>query len=62
MAAYRAHIRLGITLHEPDHDAVPALAITHGLSAYDACYLWLAHQLNAPLLTLDTRLAAAART
>ena len=62
MTAYRTRTLLGITLHEVDHDAVPALAVGHGLSAYDACYLWLARHLNAPLLTLDARLATAAQS
>ena len=62
LAAYGARTLLGITLHEVDHDAVLRLAIGHGLSAYDACYLWLARHLDSPLLTLDTRLATAAQS
>lgn len=52
---------LGITLHPVA--AVPAfdLAARYGLTAYDAAYLALAAQLHCPLLTFDTRLAAAAR-
>lgn len=61
MTAYGARTLLGITLYEVDHDAVLALAVGHRLSAYDACYLWLARHLDAPLLTLDARLAAVAR-
>jgi predicted nucleic acid-binding protein len=37
-----------------------ALMVEHGLSAYDAIYLALAESLDAQLLTLDERLAAAA--
>jgi predicted nucleic acid-binding protein len=37
-----------------------ALALEHGLSAYDASYLALAHSLDVPLVTADRRLARAA--
>jgi predicted nucleic acid-binding protein len=43
-----------------DFNATWRLARTHGLSAYDACYLELAMRLNLPLVTLDERLRAAA--
>jgi len=43
------------------HGEVLDLARASGLTAYDASYLWLAQQLNAELVTLDRRLAAAAR-
>ena len=33
------------------------LALTHGLSVYDACYLTLARALGATLVTADRRLA-----
>ena len=57
---------------EPDDDlrielhAVPplplhALAMSSGLSAYDAAYLSVAAELQAPLSTLDQRLAQAAQ-
>lgn len=36
-------------------EALP-LSITYGISAYDACYVALAQQNNAPLLTQDQRL------
>jgi predicted nucleic acid-binding protein len=35
------------------------LAEATGLTAYDASYLWLARTLNAELVTLDRKLAAA---
>lgn len=38
-----------------------ALAVRFSLSAYDAAYLALADQIKAPLLTLDQRLAEAAK-
>ena len=50
-----------IALHPVDPLAVLALAFDTGLTAYDAAYLWLAHELNVPLVTLDKKLAAAAR-
>lgn len=42
-------------------DAVVGLAERHRLSAYDAAYLWLARELDAELVTLDDKLAKAAR-
>ena len=46
-----------------DHDAVLALALATGLTAYDASYLWLSRHLGAELVTLDRQLMAeAART
>lgn len=41
---------------------VTALAMTTGLSAYDASYLWLAMSRDAELVTLDGRLAAVNQT
>ena len=40
--------------------AVLDLALSTGLTAYDAAYLWLARHLDADLVTLDSDLAAAA--
>lgn len=37
------------------------LAVQYGLTAYDAAYLWLAGNLQAPLATFDAALGAAAR-
>jgi predicted nucleic acid-binding protein len=49
-----------------DRHPVPAaaaleLAQRYGLTPYDAAYLWLAEQLEAPLVTFDARLGEAAR-
>ncbi len=41
--------------------AILTLAMTHGLSSYDATYLALALSERLPLATLDKKLAAAAR-
>ncbi|GJL64808.1 MAG: ribonuclease VapC [Nitrospirales bacterium] len=37
------------------------LAEQNALTAYDAAYLWLANTLDCPLITLDRKLAKAAR-
>ena len=42
--------------------ATVRLAEVHGLSVYDAAYLELAQRTRLPLATLDTALAAAARS
>ena len=43
-----------------DHAAALRLADEHGITVYDAAYLWLARELNAELVTLDRKLEAAA--
>ena len=59
--AYDDLARLEIDLHPVALRAALSLAHATGLSFYDACYLWLARSLDAELVTLDRRLAAAAR-
>ena len=44
-----------------DRDAVAELARKSRLSYYDPAYLWLARELDAELVTLDDKLAKAAR-
>ncbi|MFI5387588.1 MAG: hypothetical protein ACHQ50_15885 [Fimbriimonadales bacterium] len=46
-----------------DASAVVAadLAVRLGLTAYDAAYVWVAHSLDAELVTLDRRLEKAHR-
>lgn len=51
---------LRIELHAVAATDLHALALAHGLTAYDAAYLALAKALNAPLLTFDLKLADAA--
>ena len=45
-----------------DHSAVLRLALEKGLTAYDASYLYVARLLDAPLVTFDQRLGAAAQS
>jgi len=52
---------LGLDLEPVGFDQLPALAEQHGLSCYDAAYLWLALAHRAPLVTFDRKLAAAYR-
>jgi len=49
-----------IELVAVDHGEVVHLALQQALSTYDASYLWLSRQRQAPLLTLDKKLAARA--
>lgn len=56
---YRLLNELRIEIAEPDWDSLPVLAREWDLTAYDAAYLQLALRRNLPLVTLDSRLAAA---
>jgi predicted nucleic acid-binding protein len=58
-AAFRLAHRLRVETIAVDHSATMDLAEATGLTAYDASYLWLARALDAELVTLDRRLAAA---
>ena len=51
---------MSIELRPVDPVGIVLIALSTGLSAYDASYLWLARHLGAGLITLDRRLAAAA--
>ncbi len=53
---------MDISLHPLRALEVVSLALRYQLSGYDAAYLWLAAELNAPLATFDEKLAAAALT
>jgi len=52
--------RLRIELVEVDATETLNLAEAAKLTVYDGCYLWLARQLDAELVTLDRALAKAA--
>ena len=58
-AAFRLAHRLRVETVAVDHAAIVDLAETTGLTAYDASYLWLTRALDAELVTLDQKLAAA---
>ena len=49
-----------VTLHPVRIGEVSQLAQRYQLSVYDACYLWLAAELNTELATWDKKLADAA--
>lgn len=55
------YLSMKIELYPVQPDQVLALAIKYQLSAYDACYLWLAAELKAPLATFDGQLGRAAQ-
>lgn len=61
LACLNAYAALDIERHPVQLGPVLALAQRYQLTAYDAAYLWLAEQLQAPLATFDAQLAAAAR-
>jgi predicted nucleic acid-binding protein len=50
---------LDIQYHDVPAVAAAALALSTGLTGYDASYLWLARELGAVLVTLDAKLQAA---
>lgn len=51
--------QIAIEFVEVDHPRVVALANDNDLTTYDASYLWLAQELHAELVSLDTRLLKA---
>ena len=53
---------LGAAIESCDVDLVAAsnLGLDHGLTVYDASYIWLARQRNAGLVTLDRQMARVA--
>ena len=54
--AFRLAFRLPIAIRDVDYGETVNLALKNNLTTYDASYLWLAHQLGAELVTLDTEL------
>jgi predicted nucleic acid-binding protein len=59
-AAFHLAHRLRVETVAVEHTAIVDLAEATGRTAYDASYLWLARALDAELVTLDRKLAAAA--
>ena len=59
ISAFRLWRRLGIEEIAIDYEATVELALTIGVTAFDAGYLWLARRLDATLITLDRQLAQA---
>ena len=57
-AAFGALSALDLKLHDVDVAATLQLAERHQITFYDASYLWLALSVDAPLVSLDARLAA----
>ena len=53
---------LGLRFRGINQEEVVTLGLKTGLTAYDASYLWLARKLDMPLVTLDRKLAAHAKT
>jgi predicted nucleic acid-binding protein len=58
-AALASLRQLDLRLHDVDVPQTLALAEHHVLSFYDASYLWLARELGASLVSLDSRLTSA---
>jgi len=61
LAAFGLIDRLDIEMTSVDLADVIVLAQDTGLTVYDASYLWLARLLKCELVTLDKRLASAAK-
>ena len=58
-AAFKLRGQVALEEVGVDHDETLEAATATGLTAYDASYLWLARQLGAELVTLDSQLAKA---
>jgi predicted nucleic acid-binding protein len=54
--AFDLALHLSIRTYDADPYQVLDLALDHGLTAYDAAYLWLAESLGAELVTLNAHL------
>jgi len=59
LLSLQAGLKLPISRVAAPGAEVFMLAMETGLTAYDACYLWLARSRDAELVTLDRALAAA---
>lgn len=56
--ALEAALSMDIRWRDVDHVAVLRLALAHGITSYDASYLYLARALGLDLVTFDERLKA----
>jgi predicted nucleic acid-binding protein len=56
LEALSAGLKLEIQLVDVDYVAVVELAVAAGLTAYDACYLYVCSALDIPLTTFDETL------
>jgi predicted nucleic acid-binding protein len=60
VSAVEALVSLDLERHAIAPGDMLELAVQYGITAYDAAYLWLAGNLQAPLATFDAALGAAA--
>jgi predicted nucleic acid-binding protein len=58
-AQLRTALAITVTHFDVNYLEVFALAAAHGLTAYDASYVWLARHLKSSLVTLDAELVRA---
>ena len=61
LESLQTFLRLNVQLRDVDYRQVVELAALTGLTAYDASYLYVARELNLPLITFDLQLARVAR-
>ena len=61
LESFRTFLSLEVSLTDVDYRQVVDLAVLTGLTAYDASYLYVARELNLPLITFDMQLARVAR-
>lgn len=62
LAAHALIKQMAIRKHSVDTQEIVLRAEQSNLTTYDAAYLWLAHSLEAELVTLDARLSRAAES
>ena len=61
LESLQTFLRLNVQLRDVDYRQVVELAALTGLTAYDASYLYVARELNLPLITFDMQLSRIAR-
>ena len=60
LASFGDFLEATVESCDVDLVAVANLGLEHGLTVYDASYIWLAQQRNAGLVTLDRQMARVA--